>query len=70
MQMKLLGITNVDFDIIDGLIKFSSSVRYWRKNGSIMVQYISYQGISRKPRIQLGAKYYTVFSLSLEYLGK
>jgi hypothetical protein len=43
MQMKLLGITSVDFDIIDQvLIGFSVSDRYWRKNGSIMVQYISY----------------------------
>jgi hypothetical protein len=30
MQMKLLGITNVDFGIIDQLlIKFSVSGRYW-----------------------------------------
>jgi hypothetical protein len=43
MQMKLLGITNVDFDEINQrLIKFSVSGRYWGKNGSIMVQYISY----------------------------
>jgi hypothetical protein len=43
MQMKLLGFTNVDFDITDQqLIKFSVSGRNWRKNGSIMVQYISY----------------------------
>jgi hypothetical protein len=51
----------VDFDIIGVLIKFSLSIRYWRKNGSIVVQYISCQEISRKPRIQLGEKYYTVF---------
>jgi hypothetical protein len=31
------------------------------KNGSILVQYISYLEISRKPTIQLGGKYYTVF---------
>jgi hypothetical protein len=40
MQMKLLGITNVDSGIIDQLlIKFSVSGRYWRKkwefNGTV-----------------------------------
>jgi hypothetical protein len=39
------------------------------KSGSIIVQYISYLQISRKPMIQLGGKYYTIFSLSLEYAG-
>jgi hypothetical protein len=43
MQMKLLGITGVDFGVIDQqLIKFSVSGRYWKKNGNIMGQYISY----------------------------
>jgi hypothetical protein len=43
MQMKLLGITSVDFDVIDQqLITFSVFGRYWRKNGSMIVQYISY----------------------------
>jgi hypothetical protein len=32
-----------------------------------MVEYISYLLISRKPTIQLGGKYYIIFSLSLEY---
>jgi hypothetical protein len=32
-----------------------------------MVRYIGYLLISRKPIIQLGGKYYTVFPLSLEY---
>jgi hypothetical protein len=41
--MKLLGIINVDSDVIDQLlIRFSAFVRYWRKNGSTMRQYISY----------------------------
>jgi hypothetical protein len=39
------------------------------KNGSMMVQYISYLEISRKPTIQLGGKYYTIFSLNLGYPG-
>jgi hypothetical protein len=70
MQSKFLGITNVDFGIIvQRMIKFSVSGSYWRKNGSLMVQYINYSYISRKPMIQLGGKYYTIFSLSLEYPG-
>jgi uncharacterized protein YdcH (DUF465 family) len=43
MQMKLLGNINVGSVIIDQLlIRFSAFVRYWRKNGSTMRQYISY----------------------------
>jgi hypothetical protein len=35
--MKLLGITDVDFNVIGKrLIRSSISVRYWRKSGSIM----------------------------------
>jgi hypothetical protein len=65
MQMKLLGITNVDINVTDQqLIKLSISGRYRRNNGSIMVQCIS-----GKPTIQLGGKYYTIFSLNLEYPG-
>jgi hypothetical protein len=37
-------------------------VRYWRRNGSTMRQYISYSLTSRKPVIQLGGKYCTIFS--------
>jgi hypothetical protein len=69
MHMKLLGIANVDFDVIGRLIRFSISVGYRRKSGSIMVQYISCFYMSRKPMIRLGGKNYTVFSLSLEYPG-
>jgi hypothetical protein len=69
MQMKLLGITNVDFNVIDQwLIRFPISVRYWIKNGSIMVQYISCLQISRKPMIRSAGKYYAIFLLSFEYL--
>jgi hypothetical protein len=68
--MKLFGITNVDFSVTEQqLIKLSISGRYWRKNRSIMVQYITYSRISRKPMIHLGGKYYTILSLSLEYPG-
>jgi len=41
--MKLLGIIIVDFNVKDHLlIRYSVFVIYWRKSGSIMVQYISY----------------------------
>jgi hypothetical protein len=58
MQMKLLAVANVDFNVIDQqhLIKSPVSARYWRKNGNIMAQYISYLQISRKPMIELGGK--------------
>jgi hypothetical protein len=70
MQMKFLGVTSADFDVMgQQLIRTSISVRYWRKSGSIMVQCISYLYISRKPIIQLGRKHYTIFSLSSEYPG-
>jgi hypothetical protein len=47
MLMKLLGITNVDFGIIDQqLIKFSVSGRYWRKkweyNGTVHQLFIDF----------------------------
>jgi hypothetical protein len=51
--MKLLGIISVGFDVTDQLlIRFSALVRYWRKNGSTMRQYISYAYTSKKPMIQ------------------
>jgi hypothetical protein len=41
--MKLLGIINVDFDVTDQLlIRNFVFVRYWRKNGSTVIQYDSY----------------------------
>jgi hypothetical protein len=50
MQMKLLGITNLDLDVIyKRLIKFSIYGRYWRKNWSIMGQPISCSEASRRP---------------------
>jgi hypothetical protein len=40
--MKLLRIISVGFDVTDNLLsRFSAFVRYWRKNGSTMRQYIS-----------------------------
>jgi hypothetical protein len=66
--MKLFGITHVGFDVTDQLlIRFSAFVRYWRRDGSTMRQYISYSKASRKPLIQLGRKYCTIFSYSLGY---
>jgi hypothetical protein len=37
----------------------------WEYNGTVHQLFM----ISRKPMIQLGGKYYTIFSLSLEYPG-
>jgi hypothetical protein len=48
--MKLLGTISVDFDLTyQLLIIFSAFVRYWKRSGSTMGQYISYLHISRKP---------------------
>jgi hypothetical protein len=49
--MKLLGIISVDFGVTDQLlIRFSAFVRYWRKNGSTMRQYIkkAYDSVRRE----------------------
>jgi hypothetical protein len=41
--MKLFGIISVGFDVTDQLlIRIFAFIRYWRKNGSTMGQYISY----------------------------
>jgi hypothetical protein len=65
MRVILLVATNVDFDVTGRRLIISSiSLRYWRKSGSIIAQYLSYLQISRKPMIRLGGKYYTSFSLS------
>jgi hypothetical protein len=42
-------------------------IRYWRKKGSTMKQYISYSQTWRMPMIHLGGKYCTTFSQSLGY---
>jgi hypothetical protein len=63
--MKLLGITKVDFGIIDQrLINFLYPADTG-ENCNVMAQYIIYLYISRKPTFHSGGKYYTVFSLSL-----
>jgi hypothetical protein len=70
MRMKLLGNTSSDFDVLgQQLMGFSISLRCWRKSGNVIVQYISYFQILRKPIIQLGGKFYTVFSLNVKYPG-
>jgi hypothetical protein len=61
--MKLLRIISVGFDVTDQLlIRFSALVRYWKKNGSTLKQYISYSETSRKPVILSGGKYCKIFS--------
>jgi hypothetical protein len=53
MQMKLLGITNVDFDTIgQRLIRSSISIRNWRKSGSIMVQSSSSPSVAPQPKYE------------------
>jgi hypothetical protein len=53
-------------DVTDQLpIRFSAFLRYWRKNWSTMRQYSSQSQPSKKPTIQLGWKYWTVFPQSL-----
>jgi hypothetical protein len=38
---EIIGIISVYFDVIDQpLVRYSAFVKYWRKNGSIMGQYI------------------------------
>jgi hypothetical protein len=49
--------------------KESVVVPIHKKSDKRVLQYIGYSYISRKPMIQLGGKYYTIFSLSLEYPG-
>jgi len=40
---RKLGIINMNFDVTDELlIRLSSFVSYWRRNGIMMGQYISY----------------------------
>ena len=66
MQRKLLGIINVDFDATDKqFIIYSASVKYLRKNGNKMKQFICFLYNSRKLMIQLGGRYCIIFSLSL-----
>jgi len=54
MEFKLLRVTTgVDFDVIDKLlVTYYVFIRYWRKNGSIMGQYITYLQILRRPVTQ------------------
>jgi hypothetical protein len=43
MQIKLLGNTSVDFDVLDQrMIRFPVSGRCWRIKGSAVLQYISF----------------------------
>jgi len=66
MQRKLLGFINVDFDTTGQLLIMSSAlIKYLRKNGNTMKQYISSLYTSRKLMIQLGGRSCIVFSLSL-----
>jgi hypothetical protein len=65
MQIKLLGITNVHFDVVgQRLIISSIFVTYWRKSGSIIIHPLFTD--FKKAYDYLGGKYYTIFSVILE----
>jgi hypothetical protein len=60
---KLVGIISVDFDITDQLlITYSSSIKFFRKNGNTMGQYISHD--CKKTDV-LGTEVLITFSLLL-----
>jgi hypothetical protein len=52
-----MAFFNAGFDITDQLF-----IRYWRRNGITMKYHISYSQTSKKTMIQLGGKYYIIFS--------
>jgi hypothetical protein len=66
--MKLLGIISVGFNVTDQLNRLTTDKIFCirqileKKNGSTMRRYISYLQTSKKPKIQLGGKYCTIFS--------
>jgi hypothetical protein len=65
---NLLGIISVGFDVTDQLqMRFFAYVRCWRRNGSIMRQYISYLQILKKSYNSVMGKYCTIISLSAVY---
>jgi hypothetical protein len=49
-----VDLSEVNVDNLNNIGR-ETIVRYWRKNGSTMKQYISYSLTSRKPMIQLEA---------------
>jgi hypothetical protein len=61
MQRKILGITNVDVD----LIGHSAFVIYMKINGNTVKQYISCVYSSSKILIKLGGRTCVIFLLSL-----
>jgi hypothetical protein len=69
--MKSLGIISLGFEATDQLlIRSFAFVKYWRRNGSTMRQYISYSQTTRKPMIQLEGKQHTILSIKLVRLIK
>jgi hypothetical protein len=68
MNKNLLGIISVDLDAIDQLlITYFALVRYRRRSGSVMGQYMSYLQILRRHIVQLVEKYCTMFTMKLVY---
>jgi hypothetical protein len=65
--MKLLRIISVDSDVTDKVpITYSAFVTYWKRNGNMMGQYISYLQTSRKLMTQI-EKYCKTLSLNFVY---
>jgi len=66
MQRKLLGIISVNFDATGQLlIRYSAFVKYLRKNGNTVKQYITYLESARKHMIHLGGRSCLILSLSV-----
>jgi hypothetical protein len=56
----------VNFSAIDPvLIRYSACVRYWRRNGSTVVLYISYLNTSRKPNDLVGQE--VLYNIFIEF---
>jgi hypothetical protein len=74
IQMKLLGITNVDFDVIDQrLIRFSVSGRYWRKewefNGTVLQVFVGFRKAHNSFKREVLYSILTEFGIPRKQLG-
>jgi len=67
MQRKLLGIINVHVEATGHLVMLicSAFVKYLRKNGNTMKQFINYLYTLRRLMVQLGTRFCIIFSKSL-----
>jgi hypothetical protein len=63
MQIKLLGITSMDFNTVDQLIRSSILEKKWEYNGTVYQLFIDF----KKAYDSVRREYYTIFPLCLEY---